>query len=208
MGEEETKAMTGFDEWIVTKALAEHLKVSGPAWLFDLKARTRTATETVHGLCGFRADEARGGSENMIRRIERGAITKERFDTYFKFMTPDLRWSTLTNRELVWEFKGFVKPSARSAAQAQRYFRFFAERPCDGAVIYAVPEAGGWIDWLDLQAVAAKAEGVPHGVVEWSEILSRIVGDLDMVIERAELKLSRFRFMVNELKAGTEKKEI
>lgn len=185
-----------FPEWMITQALAEHLKDETEiAWLFERTAVTDNTSEMrISELCGFpwKPRETDGEAESVLKPRDRGEISESDFTKLYLWKTADFRyWTRDKARQLIIEAKGTPKPSKRDFEQAKRYFEYLRAFPAKGAVVYFVPDParGEWLRWLADRAKEASITEelqIRIGVVNLkSEILPRIASDLVRVVGKA-----------------------
>ncbi len=152
----------GFPEGIVTPALADYLGISDSPnrermeWFFGLKARTKSNPKKLSELCGFdwREGEIDGEHESPFTLPrDKGQISEDHFKKIYWQKAADFRfWTKKRDQQLIVEAKGTAKPLKKDAEQAKRYFAYMREFPAKGAVVYFVPGANLWFNWLEKMA--------------------------------------------------------
>lgn len=187
-----------FLEWMVNGALNRYLCTTDEAkkWFFDLPASTLGGVRTVEGLCDFRWEPTRTLYEceaGLRRNEDSGEIDAERFRNQFWGTRPDFRfWTDGKKRQLIVEGKGGKwvgrKDEDNRDSQAIKYFRYMAEFPAAGAVVYLVPadSSDGWLRMLTAAAEQAGSLDTRYGVVGWSEeFLAAISTELALTISES-----------------------
>ena len=182
-----------FHEWMITRALSEYLKglpSDRMRWFLEqIDSETPGRVRTLSELCGFtaRTEQIQGGAEIALTKKDDLDKMTEADSKEYLWMTPDFRyWTSGKKKQLIIEAKGTPSPSKKDSTQARRYFRFLKAFGAVGAVVYLVPEQGGfdWLAWLGTRAKDEDAEtfGINWGILRFGQIVPNIADDLVKIV--------------------------